>query len=144
MSSNCLWYLFLYLKNVKIHIHVVLLWSILVCKIPECWGRKLWHQSFVPFDSENIRIKESEKPGFTFSVELRNKFVWTHGLKWSGDGSLKVKTSEHIWQPEKWLLQLFEIGFKNQKKILEFPRIFDNPLAKYLISKVSWMHWLYF
>ena len=58
----------------------------------------LWHQNFVPFDSENIRIKESKKPGFTFSVELRNKFVWAHGLKWSGDGSLKVKTSEHIWQ----------------------------------------------
>ena len=56
------------------------LWSILVCKIPEFWGWKLWNQNLVPFDSGNIHIKESKEPGFTFSIELRTKFVWSHGL----------------------------------------------------------------
>ena len=55
-------------------------WSILVCKIPEFWRWKLWAQNFVPFDSGNILIKESKKPGFTFSVELRTKFAWSHDL----------------------------------------------------------------
>ena len=34
-----------------------------------------------------------------------------------------------------WFLALFEIWFKNQKTNLDFPRIFDNPFAKYLISQ---------
>ena len=53
---------------------------ILACKIPEFWSWKLWNQNFVLFDSGNIHIKESKKPGFTFSIELRIKFVWSHGL----------------------------------------------------------------
>ena len=32
------------------------------------------------FYSGNIHIKESKKPGFTFSIELRTKFVWSRGL----------------------------------------------------------------
>ena len=75
-----LWYWFLYLKIAKIHFHGVLLSSILVCKIPEFWRCKLWDQNFVSFDSGNIHIKESKKPGFTFSFELRTKFVWPHCL----------------------------------------------------------------
>ena len=54
--------------------------SILVCKIPEFWSRKLWDQNFVQFDSGNINIKENKKPGFAFSIGLRTKFVWSHGL----------------------------------------------------------------
>ena len=57
----------------------VLLSSILVCKIPEFWRCKMWDQSFASFDSGNIHIKESKKPGFTFSFELRTKLVWSHG-----------------------------------------------------------------
>ena len=56
------------------------LWSILVCKIPEYWRWKLWDQNFVLFDWGNIHIKESKEPGFTFSIELRTKFIWSHGL----------------------------------------------------------------
>ena len=41
-------------------------------------------------------------------------------------------------------LQLFETGFQNQTTNLDILRTFDNHFAKYLISKVSWMHWLYF
>ena len=74
------WYSFLYLKIVKIYFHGVLLSSILVCKIPEFWRCKLWDQKFASFDSENINIKESEKRGFTFSIEMRTKFVWSPGL----------------------------------------------------------------
>ena len=58
------------------------LWSTLVCKIPEFWRWKLWDQNLVPLDSGNIHIKESKKPGFTFSVELRTKFVWPDSLSW--------------------------------------------------------------
>ena len=39
------------------------------------WRCKLFDQNFVSFDLENIRIKESKKQGFTFSIELRAKFV---------------------------------------------------------------------
>ena len=38
LSSNCLWYSFLYLKIAKIHFYGVLLSSILVRKIPEFGG----------------------------------------------------------------------------------------------------------
>ena len=76
----CLWYSFLYLKIVKIYFHAVLLSSILVCKISEFWRCKLWDQKFSLFDSGNIHIKESKKLGFTFSIELRTKFVWSPGL----------------------------------------------------------------
>ena len=80
LSSNCLWYSLLYLKIVKIHFHGVLFSSILVCKIPEFRRCKLWNQNFVSLDSRKIYIKESENPSFTFSFELRFKFVWSHGL----------------------------------------------------------------
>ena len=56
------------------------LWFILVCKLPEIWRWKLWDQNFLLFNSGNIHIKESKKPGFTFSIELRTAFVWSHGL----------------------------------------------------------------
>ena len=46
-------------------------WAILVCEIPGSWRRTLWDQKFVPFDSWNIRIEESNKPDFTFSIKLR-------------------------------------------------------------------------
>ena len=80
LSSNCLWYSFLYLKIAKIYFHEVLFLSILVSKIPDFWRCKLWDQNFVSFDPGNIHIKESKKTGFTFSFQLRTKFVWSHGL----------------------------------------------------------------
>ena len=76
-----LWYSFLCLKLSKfIFMGSSFFLSILVCKIPEFWRCKLWDENFVSFDSGNIHIKESKKPGFTFSFELRTKFVWSHGL----------------------------------------------------------------
>ena len=48
---------------------------------------------------------------------------------------LNTKNSEHIWQSRRWFL--FETRFKKQKTNLGFPRIFDNPFAKYLVLKVS-------
>ena len=56
------------------------LWSILVCKISEFWRWKLWDQNFFPFDSRKLQIKEGKEAGFTLSIELRTKFVWSHGL----------------------------------------------------------------
>ena len=74
LSSNCLWYSFLYLKIAKIHLHGVLLLSILVCKIPEFWRCKLWNQNFISFDSGNIRVKESKKPGLLFLLSWEPNF----------------------------------------------------------------------
>ena len=62
------------------------IWSILACKIPEFWRWKLWDQNFIPFYSGNMYIKESKKAAFIFSIELRTKFVWSHG--WSHLASL--------------------------------------------------------
>ena len=77
----CLWYSFSNLKNIKICFHgVPPLQSILVCKVTEFQRWKLWDQNFAPFNSGNIHIKESKEPGLTFSIELRTKFVWSHGL----------------------------------------------------------------
>ena len=67
------------------------LWSILVCKIPELWRWKLWDQNFVSFKSGYKQIKKSKKPGFTFSLELRTKFVWSHSL-WQLLAKKKQKT----------------------------------------------------
>ena len=53
------------------------LWFILICKISEFSRWKLWDQNFVPFPSGNIHIKESKKPSFTFSIELRTKLLWS-------------------------------------------------------------------
>ena len=67
------WYSFLYLKIAKIHFNGVVLSSVLVCKVPEFWRCKLWDQNFVSFDSGNIHIKESEKPGFFFFFRVENE-----------------------------------------------------------------------
>ena len=63
------------------------LWSILVCKISDICRWKLQQENFVFFDSGNMHIQESKKAhwrtwkkGFTFSIKLRTKFVWSHGL----------------------------------------------------------------
>ena len=65
--------------------------SILVCKIPEFWRWKLWDQNFIPLNSGNLHIKESKKLSFTFSIELRFKFVWRHGLDELGQKVLKIQ-----------------------------------------------------
>ena len=58
-----------------------LLWSILVCKIPELRRWKLWNPNFALFDSGNIHIKEFRKPIFTFSTVLKTKFAWLHAIR---------------------------------------------------------------
>ena len=35
---------------------------------------------FCPVRFMEIHIKENKEPGFTFLIELRTKFVWSHGL----------------------------------------------------------------
>ena len=79
LSSNCLWYLLLYLRNVKIHFKWgPPLWSIL--KISEFWRWKLWDR-ILSYSNMETYIKESKKPGFTFSIKLRTRFVWSHKRK---------------------------------------------------------------
>ena len=58
-----------------------LLWSILVCKIPELRRWKLWNPNFALFDSGNMHIKEIRKITFTFSTVLKTKFAWLHGIQ---------------------------------------------------------------
>ena len=57
--------LYLYLKNVKIRYHGVPSLVHSGLKYLHFWG--------------NIYIKESKEPVSTFSIELRTKFVWSHG-----------------------------------------------------------------
>ena len=106
----CLWYSFLYLKNVNIHFHGIPLWSILVCNIPEFRRWKLWDQNFIPFDSGNIQIEESKKPGFTFSIDLRTKFVWSHRLYYK---PLQFMFSKKYLVEKSWLR--FQLGKKRFK-----------------------------
>ena len=43
-----------------------------------CFG-PFWSAKYPNFDSGNMIIRESEEPGFTFSIELKTKFVLSHG-----------------------------------------------------------------
>ena len=72
------------------------LWFGLVCKIPEFWRWKLWDQNFSLFNSGNIHIEGCKEPDFIFSIELRTKFVWSHGLIWIDILFLFSKVS-HFW-----------------------------------------------
>ena len=58
----------------------------------KCENSFLWGPPFGPLcfvkclnfggeNSGNIRIRESKEPIFTFLIELRTRFVWSHGLK---------------------------------------------------------------
>ena len=74
LGCNCLWDSSLYLKTFKIIFLWNPLWSILVCRILKFRRWKLWDQNFVLFNSGSIHIKETKKPNFAFSIELRTKF----------------------------------------------------------------------
>ena len=84
------------------------LWSILVYKIPEFWMWKLWDQNFVSFDSGNIHFKKSKNLGFTFSIELRTKFVWSYSLRCPDEankGSIFFKFSTCRFQLHDFLIK---------------------------------------
>ena len=85
-------------------------WPILVCKIPEFWRQKLWDQGFVQMDSGNIHIKESKKPGFTFSTHLRiNSKIFRLSLTmlWAIMTHDDQKYSYYDpWWPKTWLIVL--------------------------------------
>ena len=84
------------------------LWSILVCKIPEFWMWKLWDQNFVSFDSGNIHFQKSKNLGFTFSIELRTKFVWSYSLRCPDEankGSIFFKFSTCRFQLHDFLIK---------------------------------------
>ena len=61
----------MFFKNVKIHFLGV---------PPLVHSGRLRDQNSAPFDSGNIHIKESKNPGFTFSIQLKTKFFWSHNL----------------------------------------------------------------
>ena len=71
-----------------------------------------WDQNFVRFGSGNIHIKESNEPGFTFSIASRTKFVWSHGLKMSCFLLCKQQLS-HIYS--KYNLCKFHINLTKLK-----------------------------
>ena len=108
-----MWYSFLYLRIVKIHFPGSPIWFILVSKILEFRRWKLWDKNFVPFHSGNIHVRESKKPGFTFSIELKAKFVWSHGLLLPDfeNGDKNMKTFLKHGQ-----IQLLQRKFENFKK----------------------------
>ena len=103
--------LYLYLKNVKIRYHGVPSLVHSGLKYLHFWG--------------NIYIKESKEPVSTFSIELRTKFVWSHG-NWFQDyidqklegayenimrhhWSMKHRVSKVIWS----IFFMYILCFKN-------------------------------
>ena len=79
------------------------LWFTLVYKIAEFWRWKLWDQNFDPLDSGNIHIKESKRPGFTFSIELRINSKIFRVISWSIQSASKSSMLETFIQlATKW------------------------------------------
>ena len=67
----------------------------------EFWRWKLWDQNFVPFISGNIHIKDSKKPGFIVSIELRTKFDWFHGLSLKVSKEISKTDWKYSWGFQK-------------------------------------------
>ena len=109
LSSYCLWYSFLYLKNVKIHFHGIL--PLVHFGLQNTWILK------IPFDSGNIHIKENKKPILVFSIQLRTKFVWSHGVKWSGDWPLKEKILNISGNLKSGSWHFLRLGLKTKNQI---------------------------
>ena len=137
-----MWYSFLYLRIVKIHFRGSPIWFILVSKILEFRRRKLWDKNFVPFHLGNIHVRESKKPGFTFSIELKAKFVWSHGLLLPDfeNGDKNMKTFLKHGQ-----IQLLQRKFENfkkktyQKTIAKRRRSY-NFLVEFQIWNINYYH----
>ena len=81
-----------------------------------------------------------EITNFNFWKKLKNLFE-LRDQKWWGDQPLKTKNFEDMWQ---FKISSWYLVFKNQETNLDIPGVFDNHFTKYLIYKVSWMHWQYF
>ena len=137
-----MWYSFLYLRIVKIHFRGSPIWFILVSKILEFRRWKLWDKNLVPFHSGNIHVRESKKPGFTFSIELKAKFVWSHGLLLPDfeNGDKNMKTFLKHGQ-----IQLLQRKFENfkkktyQKTIAKRRRSY-NFLVEFQIWNINYYH----
>ena len=92
----------------------------------KCQNSLLWGPLFGPFWSikylnfwGNIYIKESKEPVFIFSMELRTKFVWSHG-NWFQD----------------YINQKLEVVNENIMR--------HHRYMKYRVSKVSKVIWSIF
>ena len=79
----------------KLWLFVIFIFVFENCQNSFSWGSPLVHSGlpntwilevkavrseFCLVRFRNIHIKESQKPGFTFSIEWRTKFVWSHVL----------------------------------------------------------------
>ena len=77
LSSNCLWYSFFFSWKLSKFICMMsffgLFWS------PKYLRSEILKHT-IQFRKHKHHIKESKTPSFTFSINLRTKFVWPHGL----------------------------------------------------------------
>ena len=131
-----------------LHIQILSLLLFIFHKNKTLQKDKLFNLLFWFLQYSNFRRNLEVENGITMSSwngwyfwKNSKKLFQLRAQKWSGDGPLKEKTFEHIWQSKNRFQGFFETGFKNQRTNL---RIFDNRLEKYLIFKASWMKCLYF
>ena len=73
---------------------------------PEFWRWKLWDQNFVPSYSETYTLRKVKNQVFILSIELRTKFVWSHGLL--GNGSLATYKLVSSTAVLLWLFKFLE------------------------------------
>ena len=128
LNSNCLRYSFLYLfEN---------------CQNSFSWGPPFgpfWFGKYLNFgsksceigilsrfDSRSILIKKSKKSASTLSIELKSKFVWSHGL---------ILLSTHLKQGSKNRTLETEIS----KTRIHKSKPQNQDLQKNRISKKTWM-----
>ena len=72
--------------------------------------------NFGLFDSGNVHIRGSKKPGFTFPMELRTKFVSSHGLK-------------------KFLIIVGEKNFLSKKKFIYLREKVNAPYFRCVLNR---------
>ena len=85
----------IFFQRFKLWLFVIFIFVFENCQNSFSWGLPLVHSGlqntwilevkavrseFCLVRFRNIHIKESQKPGFTFSINWRTKFVWTHVL----------------------------------------------------------------
>ena len=97
LSPNCFGDSFFQLKIVKIHFHRSLLWPIVVWKIMTFGGDTCEIQIFSCSIQKIYTLRKKNKPGFTFSIELRTNSKIFRVISWSIDVD---KTEKIIFRPK--------------------------------------------
>ena len=79
-------------------------------------------QNFFPLNSGNIHIQESKNLGFTFSIKLRTKFVWSHGPRGFPNNKSFLVLGRNLWSSNDyytilWMKVSFECCHGNRDSL---------------------------